>query len=156
MLMPRANLVGNLALGIGAATFGAILLVTLVSDASHGALHLVLGLPSWLFGLDKIARTTQSLEITPTEIIHQTAFKIARVEWDEIGSYVLDADRFVALSKHNGEMLLDLTLNANDQTGWPFADCTRAVEWIEHKMQEIGATRQSASWLRQSYGIHIN
>ena len=156
MLMSRANLVGNLALGIGFATFGAILLVSMVSDASYGATHLISTLPSWLFGFDKIFRTTQSLELTPSEIIYQTAFKIVCVEWDEIGNYVLDADRFVALGKQNQEVLLDLTLNADHQSGWPCADCAQAVEWIEHKMPEIGATRQSATWLHETYGIHIS
>lgn len=154
--MSRASLEKNLALGIGAATLGLISLFYSFSDSFNGPGYCAISFPLLAWGFTQIVRTTQSLEITPTEIIYQTAFEIARVEWDEIDTFVLDADRFVALSERDKRILLDLTLRADDQAGWPHADCTRAVEWIEHKMQEIGASRQSATWLRGAYGIHIS
>lgn len=129
--------------GIGAATFGAIMLIIMLSATYNAPACFIIGSLAFGFGLNEIVSSTQSLELTPTTIIYQTAFRIARVEWAEIGSYVLDGDRFMALSRQSREILLDIGLTADDQAGWPSAERARAVEWIERKMQEVGAARKS-------------
>lgn len=155
MLMPRANLQWNLIMGIGAATFGLILLTKIIDDPFNAPAYCVVGLLASVVGLDKILHTTQSLEITPTEIIYQTAFRIACIKWDKIGSYVLDADRFVALDKQHGKILLDIELRGDDNTAWPAQECAQVVKFIEQKMNEVGAYRESTLWLRHNHGIKI-
>ena len=143
MLMQRADLTRNLIIGIGAATLGLILCDRIWSGWFQGPGYGVFMYFVARFGFCKIWHSVQSVEITPSEIIYQSAFQIARVRWDEIGSYIFDDDRFVAFEKSQHKILLDITLRGNDDNEWPVQECAQVVQFIEQQMQAIGAKRET-------------
>ena len=101
-------------------------------------------------GYREMIQSLQSLEVDELAITHQFSTKIIRVRWNEIKTYVLNHKRFIAIGKQS-QILLDLNL----QRGWPFRERAQFRQWIERKMNEVGATRETLSGVPAHHAIKI-
>ena len=155
MLMRRAKTWRNLLSGICIATFAIIWFCQILRG--HPASLLFLGSSLYFLwrGFSQIHYMTQSLEVTDSEIIYQTAWKITRVPWSKITAYILFGERFVALDKQRHQILLDLDLRSDHETHWPIQECAQVKSWIRRKMNESGAVKESVVALQYDYKQRI-
>ena len=153
-MMQRANFWWNLMVGIGSATVGLAFLVQVFLDTNNSPLGLPVGIFTLWLGYNQIQEATQSLEINDSALIYQAAWKIVALPWAEIGAYVLNDERFVAFDQH-GKIVLDIGLRGNDYCGWPVQECLRIRNFIQQKMNEVGAARKSSLSLHKIDGFQF-
>lgn len=154
MVIRRANFWCNLIFGIGSATLGLILLLKVFSGSGDWLSYLLLILGALVFGFNQIQEATQSLEISESALIYQSARKIVHLRWDEIGGYVLNDERFVAFDQQS-KILLDIGLRGNDYLAWPVQECAQTRNFIQQKMNEVGAARISSLSLCKDHGFQF-
>ncbi len=141
--------------GISTATIGLTGLYQILNGQQNWPAGLIFGFYCLLLGFSRINRTTQSIEVTETEIIYQSAWKVTRVPWQGIAAYIFLNERFVALNKQQGKILLDINLRSEDKTDWPVKECAQVKERIQRKMNEVGACRESIPSLHYNYKNRI-
>ena len=155
MLMQRANFWANLLSGIASSTLGLILLPHFFSVANNWPAYALGTFLCLTFGYGRICETTQTLEISDSGLVYQSAWKIVHLRWDEIGGYVLNDERFVAFDRKERRVLLDIGLRSSDYLEWPVGDCLHTRQFIERKMDEVGAARISSLSLPQRNKVHL-
>ena len=153
--MRRANFWWNLIPGIGLATFGVVSLCQFLSGHNDWPVGFLFYLYLLSLAFLRINTVTQSLEVTETEIIYQTAWKITRVQWHEVNAYVLTDTNFIAVDKQQGKILLDLDLRSDGKIHWPVAKCAQFKTFIERKMTEVGASKESRGSLYYHHAVKI-
>ena len=153
MLMRRSDFAANIAMGIADATAGLCLYAQALDAHPIWPLSILAAGCVTAFGFALIIDAARTLEVDEFSIAYQNVFSVKRIEWTDIDAYILDNDRFIAIDTFRHRILLDITLRGDDKRDWPVEECARIRQFIQRKMNEIGAQPQSFTSLRNTHGI---